>query len=81
MAMPTVHLTLQQLQEAIESLTLEEFRQLNQFLDTRRRARLTELVRKARRNAAKVSAEDAERIMQEAIAEVRAEDAALDGTR
>ena len=74
--MPTVHLTLRQLREAIESLTPEEFRELNQLFDTRRRARLTEIVNKARRNAAKVSMEEAERIILEAIAEVRAEHAA-----
>jgi restriction endonuclease Mrr len=73
--MPTVHLTIQQLQEAIENLTVEEFRQLNEVLDKRRRDRLTEIIHKARRNAAGVNAEEAERIIQEAIAEVRAEHA------
>ena len=74
--MPTVHLTLQQIQEAIENLTPEEFRQLNQLLEKRRRARLTEIVHKARRSAARVSEQEAERIVQEAVAEVRAEHAA-----
>jgi len=69
--MPTVHLTLQQLQEAIESLTSEEFRDLNQLFDTRRRARLAEIVDKARRSAAKVSLAEVERIIQEAVADVR----------
>jgi hypothetical protein len=73
--MPTVHLTLRQLQEAIESLTPEEFRQLDDLLDTRRRARLTAIVHKTRRNAAKVSPEEADQIIQEALAEVRAEHA------
>ena len=73
--MPTVHLTLRQLQEAIESLTPEEFRQLDYLLDTRRRTRLTEIVHKTRRNAAKVSPEEAEQIIQEALTEVRAEHA------
>lgn len=73
--MPTVHLTVQQLQQAIASLTPEEFRQLNDLLDTRRRARLTAIVSKARRNAAKMSPEEAERIIQDAAAEVRAEHA------
>ena len=74
--MPTVHLTLQQIQEAIENLTPEEFRQLNQLLEKRRRARLTEIVHKARRSAARVCEQEAERIVQEAVAEVRAEHAA-----
>ena len=64
--MPTVHLTLQQLREAIESLTPEEFRELSQLLDTRRRVRLTEIVRNAHQNAANVSVEEAQRIAQEA---------------
>ena len=74
--MPTVHLTVQQLQQALASLTPEEFRQLDDFFDTRRRARLTAIVSKARRNAAKMSPEEAELIIQDAAAEVRAEHAA-----
>lgn len=66
--MPTVHLTVQQPQQAIASLTPEEFRQLDDFLDTRRRARLTTIVSKARRNAARMSPEEAERIIQGAAA-------------
>jgi hypothetical protein len=73
--MPMVHLTMQQLQQAIESLTPEEFRKLDHLLDIRRRARLTAIVSKARLNAAKMSPEEAERIIQEAAAEVRAEHA------
>jgi hypothetical protein len=73
--MPTVHLTLEQLQQAIESLTPEEFQQLDHLLETRRRTRLTAIVHTARQNAARVSAEDAEQIVQAAIAEVRAEHA------
>ena len=73
--MPTVHLTLHQLQEAIESLTPEEFRQLDALLDTQRRARLRAIVQKARRNAAEVSSEEAEQILQDALGEVRAEHA------
>jgi hypothetical protein len=42
--MPMVHLTMQQLQQAIESLTPEEFRQLDYLLDIRRRTRLTAIV-------------------------------------
>jgi restriction endonuclease Mrr len=73
--MPTVQLTIQQLQEAIENLTVEEFRQLNQLLDKRRRERLKEIVQKARQQSMRVNPREAERIIQEAVAEVRAEHA------
>jgi restriction endonuclease Mrr len=73
--MPTVQLTIQQLQEAIENLTVEEFRQLNELLDKRRRERLKEIVQKARQQSMRVNPREAERIIQEAVAEVRAEHA------
>jgi restriction endonuclease Mrr len=73
--MPTVQLTIQQLQEAIENLTVEEFRQLNQLLDKRRRERLKEIAQKARQQSMRVNPREAERIIQEAVAEVRAEHA------
>lgn len=74
--MPKVNLTLDQLQEAIESLSAEEFSALNRALDRRRRNRLKEIVQKARQNAARVAPDEADRIVREAIVEVRAENAA-----
>lgn len=73
--MPTIQLTLEQLQQAIASLTPEEFQQFNRMLDTERRDRLAQLAAKARRHAANASPKQAEQIIREAIAEVRAEHA------
>ncbi len=74
--MPKVNLTMDQLREVIENLDAEEFSTLNRTLDQRRRNRLKEIVQKARRNAAHVTPDEEDRIVQEAITEVRAENAA-----
>ena len=74
--MPEVNLTIEQLGEAIENLSTEDFRLLNQRLDRRRRNRIREIVQKARQNAAGVNSQEADRIVQEAISEVRVENAA-----
>ena len=74
--MPEVNLTIEQLGEFIESLSTEEFCLLNQRLDRRRRNRIREIVQKARQNAAGVDPREADRIVQKAISEVRAENAA-----
>lgn len=64
-----------QLCEAIENLSPVEFGELNQLLDQKRRSRLREIAEKARRKAARTTPEEAERILREAIAAVRAENA------
>lgn len=74
--MPKITLTLDQLCEAVENLNAEEFNALNMALDRRRRNRLKEIVQKARRNAARVTPDEADRIVREAMSEVRAENAA-----
>lgn len=74
--MPKITLTIDQLREAIESLSAEEFSVLSQTLDQRRRNRLKEIVQKARQNAARVTSDEADRIVREAIVEVRAENVA-----
>lgn len=74
--MPKITLTIDQLCEAVEGLNGEEFHALNRSLDQRRRNRLKEIVQKARQNAARVTPGEADRIVREAIAEVRAENAA-----
>ena len=74
--MAEVNLTIEQLSEVIENLSTEDFRLLNQRLDRRRRNRIREIVQKARQNAAGVNPQEADRIVQEAISEVRAENAA-----
>ena len=71
--MPTIQLTLEQLQQAVASLTPEEFQQFNRMLDTERRNRLAQLTAKARLQAANASPEQAEQIIREAIIEVRAD--------
>lgn len=71
--MPTIQLTLEQLQQAIASLTPEEFQQVNRMLDTERRNRLMQLAAIARHHAANVDLEQAEQIVREAVAEVRAD--------
>lgn len=74
--MPKITLTIDQLCEAVESLSAEEFSALNRTLDQRRRNRLKEIVQKARQNAVHVTPDEAERIVREAVTEVRAENAA-----
>ena len=64
-----------QLCEAIENLSPAEFGELNQLLDQKRRSRLREIAEKARRKATRTTPEEAERILRDAIAEVRAENA------
>jgi hypothetical protein len=54
--------------QAVASLTLEEFQQFNRLLDTERRDRLAQLAAKARRHAANARPEQAEQILQEAVA-------------
>ena len=76
--MPKITLTIDQLHEALESLSADEFNILSQVLDQRRRKRLAEIVQKARKNAAAVTPDEADRIVREAIAEVRAENATYD---
>ena len=74
--MPRTKFPVGQLYEAIENLSPEEFSELNRILDQKRRNRLREIARKARHNASQTSPENSERILQEAIAEVRTENAA-----
>ena len=73
--MPRTRSPVGQLFEAIESLSPAEFNELNQILDQKRRSRLREIARKARQNASRTSPEESERILQEAIAAVRTENA------
>ena len=74
--MSETKLPFDQLCEAIENLDLEEFGELNRFLDQKRRRRLREIAQKARQRAARTSPEEAERILREAVAEVRTENVA-----
>ena len=74
--MPKITLTIDQLREALGSLSPEEFHALNQTLDQQRRNRLKEIVEKARQNASGLSPDGADRIVSEAVSEVRAENAA-----
>lgn len=71
--MPTVNITLEQLREAIQHLDWNDFNELNRSLDDRRRQRLKAIVRKARQNATNAPVEEAERIIEQALMEARAE--------
>ena len=62
-----------QLSEAIGNLSPAEFSELSHLLDQKRRIRLREIAQKARQSASRTSPEEAARILQEAIAEVRIE--------
>lgn len=73
--MSKTELLVEQLSAAIEHLSPGEFSELNRRLDQKRR-RLREIVEKARRKAARTPPEEAEQILQNAVAEVRAENAA-----
>lgn len=61
--------------DTIEHLSPEDFHLLNQHLDQKRQNRLKAIVQKARKNAEHASETEVNRILQEAIAEVRAENA------
>jgi len=74
--MPKINLTVDQLCDALEDLSTEEFTSINRILDQRRRNRLKEIVQKARQNAAKMAFGEANSAIREAITEVRAENAA-----
>lgn len=76
MKMSKIKIPASQLCEAIENLSPAEFGELNRLLDQKRRNRLREIAEKARRKAAGTTPEEAERILRDAIAEVRAENAA-----
>ena len=73
--MPKSSLTVDQLCDEIENLSPNKFRLLNQTLDQKRRDRLKAVVDKTRRQASGTPPDKAERIIEEAILEVRTENA------
>jgi hypothetical protein len=73
--MPSTKSPVGQLCQAIENLSPAEFSELNQMLDQKRRSRLRKIAQKARQSASGTSPEESERILQEAIAAVRTENA------
>ena len=66
----------EKLYEKISDLSPEDFRLLNQQLDGRRQNRLKEILKKTRDHSKQISDKEKHSKLQEAITEVRAENAA-----